>query len=37
MPSHVLGPVLNKTQNNVWQKKIGQALSGQSGLIVLTY
>ena len=31
MPSHVLGPVLNKTQNNVWQKKIGQALSGQSG------
>ena len=31
MPSHVLGPILSKTQNNVWQKKIGQALSGQSG------
>jgi dihydroflavonol-4-reductase len=30
MPSHVLGPILNKTQNNVWQKRIGQALSGQS-------
>ena len=31
MPSHVLGPILGKTQNNVWQKRIGQALSGQSG------
>jgi nucleoside-diphosphate-sugar epimerase len=31
LPSHVLGPVLSKTQNNVWQKRIGQALSGQSG------
>jgi nucleoside-diphosphate-sugar epimerase len=31
MPSHVLGPILNKTQNNVWQKRIGEALAGHSG------
>ena len=31
MPAHVLGPVLSKTQNNVWQQKIGRALSGHSG------
>ena len=31
MPSHALGPLLSKTQNNVWQKRIGQALLGQSG------
>ena len=31
MPSHALGPMLSKTQNNVWQKRIGQMLSGQSG------
>ena len=30
MPSHVLGPILSRTQNNVWQKRIGQALAGQS-------
>ena len=29
MPSHVLGPILSKTQNNVWQKRIGWTLSGQ--------
>ena len=30
-PHHVLGPILSKTQNVVWQKRIGEALSGQSG------
>ena len=29
MPSHVLGPILSKTQNIVWQKRIGWTLSGQ--------
>ena len=31
MPHRVLGPILSKTQNVVWQKRIGEALSGQSG------
>ena len=30
-PSNVLGPILSKTQNFLWQKRIGEALSGQSG------
>ena len=29
MPSKALGPILSKTQNNVWQKRIGWTLSGQ--------
>lgn len=30
-PCHVLGPILSKTQNNVWQKRIGLMLMGQDG------
>ena len=29
MPSHVLGPILSKTQNIVWQQRIGWTLTGQ--------
>jgi len=30
-PCHVLGPILSKTQNNVWQKRIGLMLMGENG------
>lgn len=30
-PCHVLGPLMGKTHNTTWQKRIGQMLMGESG------